>query len=228
MADRVNSVAELIERTKGLPLEKMRFFINEDRREPKCFGIYQEPGSGRWIVYKNKADGSRAVRYSGPDEAYAAQEIWAKLNSEIALRKNLLADQAVVSREELKKKKRRAAIRTGGIIVLILGMLGYFVWTSRNDIRRGYYRKDNSLYYHQQDDWYYYDGGLWYPYLAMGTDDDWYADAEYYRDYPYADSYGSFEQSDYYVEDSDSSSDNDWGYDFDSWDSSDTDWDSDW
>ena len=30
-------------------------------------------------AYKNKADGSRSVRYDGPDEAYAVSEIFAKL-----------------------------------------------------------------------------------------------------------------------------------------------------
>lgn len=77
-----------------MPLEKMRFFINEDRREPRCFGIYQDEYTGHWVVYKNKADGSRAVRYSGPDEAYAAQEIWAKINSEIELRRAKAASAA--------------------------------------------------------------------------------------------------------------------------------------
>ena len=45
----------------NLPLEQMRFFIGEDYKKPKAFGIYQD-GDGNFVVYKNKADGSRAIR----------------------------------------------------------------------------------------------------------------------------------------------------------------------
>ncbi len=31
------------------------------------------------IVYKNKADGSRSIRYRGPDEAYAVRALYEKL-----------------------------------------------------------------------------------------------------------------------------------------------------
>ncbi len=65
---------------KGMPLEKMRFFIGENIQEPKAFGIYRDEND-RFVVYKNKADGSRAVRYSGPDEAYAVRELYLKLKS---------------------------------------------------------------------------------------------------------------------------------------------------
>ena len=63
------------------PYEVTRFFIGIDCKEPKAIGIYEE--NGRFIVYKNKADGSRAVRYDGKDEDYAVNEIYLKLKSEI-------------------------------------------------------------------------------------------------------------------------------------------------
>ncbi len=63
------------------PYEITRFFIGIDCKEPKAIGIYEE--NGRFIVYKNKADGSRAVRYEGKDEDYAVNEIYLKLKSEI-------------------------------------------------------------------------------------------------------------------------------------------------
>ena len=72
---------------KGMPLEKMRFFIGENIQEPKAFGIYRDEND-RFVVYKNKADGSRAVRYSGPDEAYAVRELYLKLKSEVDLRRS--------------------------------------------------------------------------------------------------------------------------------------------
>ena len=61
-----------------IPLMRLRFFIGEDYREPKAYGIFRA-GENRVVAYKNKADGSRSVRYDGPDEAYAVSEIFAKL-----------------------------------------------------------------------------------------------------------------------------------------------------
>ena len=66
---------------RGMPLLRMRFFIGEDFREARAFGIYKA-GENRFVVYKNKSDGSRAVRYDGPDEAYAVRELFEKLLSE--------------------------------------------------------------------------------------------------------------------------------------------------
>ena len=47
---------------RGMPLSRMRFFIGVDFKDPKAFGIYRET-DGDVVVYKNKADGSRAIRY---------------------------------------------------------------------------------------------------------------------------------------------------------------------
>ena len=63
------------------PYETTRFFIGTDYPGPKAFGIFEKDGI--YTVYKNKADGSRAVRYRGSDEAYAVNEIYLKLKSEI-------------------------------------------------------------------------------------------------------------------------------------------------
>lgn len=68
----------------NLPLDKMRVFIGEDYKSPKAFGIFKKP-NGDFVVYKNKADGSRAVRYEGKDEAYAVNELYQKMKSEISL-----------------------------------------------------------------------------------------------------------------------------------------------
>ena len=84
-----NGVPRTIEELKdfcvqhNLPLTLMRFYIGEDYRLPKAFGIYQDKGSGEFIVYKNKSDGSRAIRYQGVDEAYAVNEIYLKLQVEM-------------------------------------------------------------------------------------------------------------------------------------------------
>lgn len=59
-----------------------RFFAGVDVRSPKAFGIYQD-ALGDFIVYKNKADGTRAIRYQGPDEEFAVHEIYQRFQEEI-------------------------------------------------------------------------------------------------------------------------------------------------
>ena len=68
------------------PYEVTRFFIGQDIKEAKAYGIYKAK-NGDYIVYKNKADGSRAVRYEGDDEEYAVHEIYQKLKDEIVHQK---------------------------------------------------------------------------------------------------------------------------------------------
>ena len=223
--DNVHSVQELIDRTRDMPLDRMRFFINEDRREPRCFGIYQEADTGHWVVYKNKDNGSRAVRYSGPDEAYAAQELWAKINSEIELRQAKLPKRTLTRAEKIRRRVMAA------LLAALIAVAGFMVvrWAIRLP-KRGYYLVDNDVYYYQNSDWYWYDDGAWLDYDEP-VDYDWYHDNYYGESYDGFDDYGdAFEYSDYYVEpsshdSSDSDSDSDV---FDSWDISDTDWSSDW
>ncbi len=61
------------------PYETTRFFIGVDYKKPRAFGIYRD--GNEFVVYKNKDNGERAVRYKGPDEAYAVNEIYLKLKS---------------------------------------------------------------------------------------------------------------------------------------------------
>lgn len=63
------------------PYEVTRFFIGINYTQPKAFGIYRE--GQNVIVYKNKANGERAIRYQGTDEAYAVNELYLKLKEEI-------------------------------------------------------------------------------------------------------------------------------------------------
>lgn len=66
---------------RNMPLHRMRFFIGENYQKPKAFGIFQN-SAGEFVVYKNKADGSRSIRYIGHDEEYAVKEIYLKLLDE--------------------------------------------------------------------------------------------------------------------------------------------------
>ena len=63
------------------PYETTRFFLGIDHQGPKAIGIYKK--DGEFIVYKNKADGTRAIRYQGTDEAYAVNEVYLKLKATI-------------------------------------------------------------------------------------------------------------------------------------------------
>lgn len=74
-----------------LPLQAMRVFIGENYQGAKAYGIYQDKSTNHFIVYKNKADGSRAIRYEGNDEAYAVNELYLKINARVAEQKNTSA-----------------------------------------------------------------------------------------------------------------------------------------
>ena len=88
-------------KAKNLPLEEMRFFIGVDYKEPKGFGIYEDQ-DGNFIVYKNKGDGTRAERYRGKDEAYAVNEIYQKMKTEVQIRRE---KTALPDRLRVKRKK---------------------------------------------------------------------------------------------------------------------------
>lgn len=95
---------------RGLPLKKMRFFIGEDFRGPRAYGIYKDILSGDYIVYKNHSDASRSVRYKGPDEAYAVNELYQKLKSEV---NNQLAKNPKIQGKNAKSKAGTSDSRSG-------------------------------------------------------------------------------------------------------------------
>ena len=196
------------------PEDVTRFFIGRDVREPRAFGVYRDGDS--FVVYKNKDDGSRAVRYHGPDEAYAVNELYLRLRQEIANQKGLNGEKRPVD----KKKERRGMIVA--LAIFLAAVLALLYLDSFNP---------DDGYYNYGDRWYYYGGSSWYVYA-----DDWMpCDAEeeledncddYYVGDSYSDAYDvpDFSLTEYYsTTDSDSSWDSS-----DSWDSGSTDWSSDW
>lgn len=103
------------------PYETTRFFIGINYKEPKAFGIYEE--NGEFIVYKNKDTGERAVRYRGTDEAYAVNELFLKLKSEILnqkanQQKNGAADAS--SKLRFTDVLRALGAIFGGVVALFL------------------------------------------------------------------------------------------------------------
>ena len=219
----------------NLPDENVtRFFIGKDYKEPKAFGIYKDENNNNFVVYKNKSDGTRAIRYEGKDEAYAVNELYIKLKEEIVNQKthNLNINRQYInpSRNNLKVKH---IFLVYVVAILIFVMSAFFI--GRLTPKRGYYLYDNNYYYYQSGSWYGYNYSdrNWHRATVSKDLKDNYSD--YYNSNYYHSNYNinSFENSNFYVEPSSSSSDSSWdsssSWDSDSsWDSSSTDWDSDW
>lgn len=244
----VRSMADLeaIFAERGISQEQTRFFINRNMSEPKCFGIYYDEATGNYVVYKNKADGSRFVRYEGPSETEACSIFFDKLNEETFNRK-----AAPELTPEQKKKQKRTTIIVIVVIVLlcIICCVGVKVSNDRSIAHRtarGYYSYGDDLYYYLPDYGYYYYDYADYNYNGIYdwelVDDSYFYGLPYYdsfaydeyydSSYGYYDFYDTYYYSDYQESNSSSSydSDTDYGYDYDydSWDSGDTDWGSDW
>ena len=233
-----------------LPPENItRFFIGKDIKEPKAFGIYKSE-TGDFVVYKNKANGERAVRYQGSDEGYAVNELYQRLRAEIADQKSHAADKR--PSQPARKKSKNSLSLIGKIlgfflftrfgITLLVFLILFVMAMLDNSPSRGYYRYNGNDYYYQSGSWYSYDSGYdTWDYMSDSDflDDIIYDDtADDYRVYDHSGmdfedtswydsgSSSSYDSSDYsydYDWDSDSSWDS-----YDSWDSDYSSWDSDW
>lgn len=205
---------------RGMPLLRMRFFIDEDYREPRAFGIYRDGTD--FVVYKNKSDGSRAVRYRGPDEEHAVSELFHKLLEECHNRGIYPDGKLEGSGQKAKKKKPRWYAILIFWVVLVLASSLFSRFNHRND---GYYSYDSGVYYLYGTDWYTSDStGNWYYIDDFPAEEysDYYAGSDYDSDW----GTGDFKDSAVWesIRESHSSSSDD----YDSWDSGGTDWDSDW
>ena len=201
-----------------------RFFIGKNYQEPKAFGIYKDDNTGNFVVYKNKADGVRAVRYEGKDENYAVNELYMKLKEEILNQKtrNRLNTKTAA---DIKRTKTIKYIIIAVLWILILIMLiGIFAKPN------GYYNYGNKHYYYQGNSWYIYDDSKWTPTTSPSELENHASD--YYDSSSYNDNSGvsDFKDSEYYKE---SGANDGWDTDStwdsgDTWDSGGTDWSSDW
>lgn len=211
----------------NLPPEHItRFFIGKNIQEPKAFGIYKNE-VGDCVVYKNKANGERAIRYQGADEAYAVNELYQRLRAEIVDQK---AHNRGKSTDNTKKNRKIGC----GIVSLVLAIMTIVAIANADGIPDGYYKYNNVEYYNQNDKWYKYDA----------DNDSWLEAAEAATlgkaintdnadQYKYSDHEGMrFEETNWYdngstSDDGDWDDDDSWSSD-DDWSSSSTDWDSDW
>lgn len=214
-----------------LPPENItRFFIGKNITEPKAFGIYRN-SVGDFVVYKNKANGDRVIRYQGADEAYAVNELYQRLKAEIVDQKaQRPATPAQAASTTKPKKARKGCLVVGGLFILITMLVAIF----DKSIPNGYYNYQGRDYYRQGNSWYYYDSRSndWYPYeyddlegLTEDNASDYHVDRHVGKDFESTSWYDAGSTSDDYDWDDDS----DWGSSSDSdWDSGGTDWDSDW
>ena len=218
------------------PEEITRFFIGKNITEPKAFGIYKD-GNGDFVVYKNKSTGERAVRYRGADEKYAVNELYQRLQAEIADQKGTVPNRpqqpargnSYAVDPSYKKQKRKKGCLIAIIIFILLAILTAIF---DDGAPNGYYNYKGNQYYRQGTSWYYYDK----------EKDDWFKSSEdiditdknaseYRTDQPYG---KDFKESTWYDAGNHSDDNSDWDRDSnwdsgsDSWDSGDTDWDSDW
>ncbi len=216
---------------KNIPLDKFCFYIGENYKGPKAFGIYKDENTGKFVVYKNKSDGSRAIRYEGNDEAYAVNEIYQKLKEQVTDYKNFRLQKGKSANAPSNNHNQGKGsspfptlIKIGGVILLIFIVFCLFSDSGSSG---------NYSYYSYNGDEYRYDtySDIWYLYDTV--------DSTYQETTPptqlveNSDDY--YEYSEEYTKqttdsDWDSDDDYDWSFDSnDSWDSDwSTDWDSDW
>lgn len=164
-SDQPTTIEGLVEwyQSKGLPpYETTRFFIGIDYKDPRAFGIYKDGNTGNYVVYKNKNDGSRAVRYEGTDEAYAVNEILTRLKQEILEQKShnvkngkpvtQSAPSIPVNTSNKKHRSTKGPLVLGALILIcalscIPCSLLAVVIDNLSKPQVGYYRYNDRIYY---------------------------------------------------------------------------------
>lgn len=147
-------------KARNLPPEDVtRFFIGKDTRAPRAFGIYE--ANGEFIVYKNKSDGSRAIRYKGTDEAYAVNELYMRLKEEILNQKNInLKNKSKIANDNRYRKKKKKS-NVASLIVTTFIMFFFIIQVSILGLIYGIMGDTTSsfdYYLTENQDIYYYDG----------------------------------------------------------------------
>lgn len=171
------------------PEEVTRCFIGKDIEVTRAFGIYKN-NTGDFIVYKNKADGSRVVRYKGDDEAYAVNEVY-QILEETLLNKKSRNNKGLFARPPLRGIFNNILF-WGFLLLLAICMLGNFY---DNHPHMGYYRYNNNDYYHTGHSWFIYDDytDSWSKDYNIGdiitseNDDDYHIDADSHIGLTFAD-----------------------------------------
>jgi len=168
-------------RARNLPPEEVtRFFIGKDTHAPRAFGIYE--ADGVFVVYKNKADGSRAIRYKGSDEAYAVNELYMRLKEEILNQKNLNLKKQSRNQNNLynrspsrKPRSNKTGVITtiiAVIIVMNIAIIGMFSLVTQNlnySSSYDYYLTETNQIYYNEGYEYQSGGYNWWIYdISLG------------------------------------------------------------
>ncbi len=170
----------------NIPTDAMNTYIGVDYRGPKAFGIYQDSYTGNFVVYKNKADGTRAIRYEGLDEAYAVNELYAKMEERLTMQlkgrsnrqrateyaENYSYPQTDIPNKKTRKKSK-AIWKILGIFLgiqilpwllgklLLLAFTAYVTFTGAGRPEQGYYEINNVNYYYSGSLWYVWEDSAW-------------------------------------------------------------------
>lgn len=216
---------------RGLPPEETtRFFIGKKIDEARAFCIYKEDDIV--TVYKNKNDGSRAIRYQGEDEEHAVNEFYLRLKQEIENQKFL--SKYGEKAEAKQKKNKTQGVIFGSILAVICSIFALFsIRSCKQNKMQGYYVYNSSTYYCYMGNWYLFDGLDDYDrvdapielsdnYEQYRDNTTMYDDTE--KDFFDTDT-GSAAYEEAQANNSEAGSDWDSG---DTWDSGGTDFDSDW
>lgn len=141
-------------RDSGLPGEEITgFYIGKDYKFPKVFGIYLDLDSLNYIVYKNKSDGTRAIRYEGQDEEYAVKEFFTRLVQEIENQKNNQYNDDQSNNDESPKSRNHFNVKVCSILIIILLAVFGIFFEIQSQKNTGY----SDTYYDYYDDDYDYD-----------------------------------------------------------------------
>lgn len=151
---------------RNLPPEEVtRFFIGKNILEPKAFGIYENEFH-EFVVYKNKADGERAIRYQGPDEAFAVKELQDRLKQEILNQKSRNGRSPSAKTDDCQN----TSFSKIKLFFFVLGdMLFFFMLIAFLYLAFG--PGDEHTYYIYKDKYYYCDDSHQWTYL--NEDDEW-------------------------------------------------------
>ncbi len=219
---------------KSIPLDKFGFHIGEDYKGPKAFGIYRDEASGKFIVYKNKSDGQRSVRYEGNDEAYAVNEIYQKLKEQVTDYKNFRLQKGKSANPSSRGKKPFSKSTLVFLIIVAFIIIVALLPDEGSKSSYDFYSYGGNRYRYdsETDLWYLYDYSdsvyeeTTPPSELVDNADDYY---DYTEEYTRQTTDSDWDDDSDYDWDTSDSWDSDWGTS-DSWDSDwgGGDWDSDW
>ena len=161
-SDTPRTIEELQEwyKSKGLPpAETTRFFIGVDYKKPRAFGIYKDPSTGVVVVYKNKDNGERAVRYQGTDEAYGVNELYQRLKQEIIQQKmnNVKKAQGSSNYATNNKAKNIGSSMLKKLLAVLGACFAMFMGIVLIGVAVIFFSPSDG-YYDYQNHYYYYDG----------------------------------------------------------------------